>query len=71
MTTATNPYLDLNWVDRTEEIEARFAKTVEDIKRDPELYAELVNDLLYHWIHGTRETPIMNAFKAGIADPQK
>jgi hypothetical protein len=62
----TNPYLDMNWQDRTEEIASRFAKTVDDIKSDPELYAELVNDLLYHWIHGTRETPTMNMFKSDI-----
>lgn len=67
----TNPYLDINWVDRTEEIEARFSSTLDDIKRDPELYAELVNDLLFHWIHGTRETPIMNMFKSGVVDSKK
>ena len=62
----SNPYLDINWQDRTEEIASRFDKTVDDIKRDPELYAELVNDLLYHWIHGTRETLMMNMFKQDI-----
>ena len=66
----SNPYLDMNWQDRTEEIESRFAKTVDDIKRDPELYAELVNDLLYHWIHGTRETLMMNMFKQDILKPK-
>jgi hypothetical protein len=65
-----NPYLDMNWVDRTEEIEARFAPTVDDIKRDPELYAELVNDLLYHWIYSTRETLTMNMFKQDILKPK-
>ena len=65
----SNPYLDMNWQDRTEEISSRFAKTVDDIKRDPELYAELVNDLLYHWIHGTRETLMMNMFKQDILKP--
>jgi hypothetical protein len=63
---SVSPYLDMNWQDRTEEIESRFAKTVDDMRRDPELYAELVNDLLYHWIHGTRETPTMNMFKSDI-----
>ena len=67
---ASNPYMDINWQDRTEEIEARFAPTVDDMKRDPELYAELVNDLLYHWIHGTRETLIMNMFKQDIINPK-
>ena len=69
--TPANPYLDMNWQDRTEEIESRFAKTVDDMRRDPELYAELVNDLLYHWIHGTRETPTMNMFKSDILDSKK
>jgi hypothetical protein len=65
-----NPYLDINWVDRTKEIEARFAPTVDDMKRDPELYAELVNDLLYHWIYSTRETLTMNMFKQDILKPK-
>jgi hypothetical protein len=68
--THTNPYLDMNWQDRTDEIASRFAKTVDDMRRDPELYAELVNDLLYHWIHGTRETPTMNMFKSDILESQ-
>lgn len=54
-----NPYLDSNYEDRTDEIEALFEPTVNDIKKDPEYYAELVNDLLYHWICGIRETPLM------------
>jgi len=66
-----NPYLDMNWQDRTEEIASRLEKTVDDMRRDPELYAELVNDLLYHWIHGTRETPTMNMFKSDILDAKK
>lgn len=68
---ASNPYLDMDWKDRTEEIEARFAPTLDDIKRDPELYAELVNDLLYHWIYGTRETLVMNMFKQDINNPKQ
>jgi hypothetical protein len=67
---ATNPYVDMSYIDRTDEIEARFQPTVDDMKRDPELYAELVNDLLYHWIHGTRETLIMNMFKQDILNPK-
>ena len=63
---ATNPYVDMSYIDRTSEIEARFKKTVDDMKRDPELYAELVNDLLYHWIYSTRETLTMNMFKQDI-----
>ncbi len=30
-----------------------------DVKNDPEFYAELVNDLMYHWVYGTRETQLM------------
>lgn len=56
---SNNPYLDQNYVDRTSEVEAQFQSTLDDIKRDPEFYAELVNDLLFHWIHGTLATPLM------------
>jgi hypothetical protein len=62
----TNPYLDANYVDRTDEIEAAFAPILDDIGRDPQFYAQLVNDLLYHWIHGTRETALMNMVKENI-----
>ena len=58
-----NPYLDLNYVDRSNEIDQLFEKTVDDIKRDPKLYAELVNDLMFHWVYGTRETRVMNMAK--------
>jgi hypothetical protein len=58
-----NPYLDLNYVDRSNEIDQLFEKTVDDIKRDPVLYAELVNDLMFHWVYGTRETRVMNMAK--------
>lgn len=61
-----NPYLDINYVDRTEEIEAAFAPTLEDIKNDPQFYAELVNDLMYHWVYGTRETPLMVMAKENL-----
>lgn len=54
-----NPYLDINYVDRAEEIGASFEPTLEDIKNDPQFYARLVNDLMYHWVYGTRETPLM------------
>lgn len=66
----STPYLDIDWIDRTAEIQARFEPTLDDMKRDPELYAELVNDLLYHWIYGTRETLIMNMFKSDIINPK-
>ena len=58
-----NPYLDINYKDRTSEIEALYEPTLKDIKQDPEMYAELVNDLLFHWIYSTRETPLMNMVK--------
>jgi hypothetical protein len=54
-----NPYLDNQYIDRTEEIESHYNATLEDIKNDPEFYAELVNDLMFHWMHGTGETPLM------------
>jgi hypothetical protein len=54
-----NPYIDINGVDRYGEIETVYHPTLEDIKNDPEFYAELVNDLLFHWMYGTRETPLM------------
>jgi hypothetical protein len=56
---STSPYIDLNYKDRTSEVEAAFAPTLEDIKNDPEFYAELVNDLMFHWMHGTQETGLM------------
>jgi hypothetical protein len=58
--TKINPYIDINYVDRTKEVEDAFVPTLEDIKNDPEFYAELVTDLMYHWVYGTRETPLMN-----------
>jgi len=54
-----NYYIDINNVDRSSEIENAFTPTLEDIKNDPEFYAELVNDLMAHWMYGTRETPLM------------
>lgn len=64
--TKTNPYIDLNYIDRTKEVEDAFAPTLEDIKNDPEFYAELVNDLMFHWVYGTRETPMMNFAKQNM-----
>jgi hypothetical protein len=61
-----NPYLDLNYVDRTNEVEAAFQPTLEDIKSDPQFYAELVNDLMFHWVYGTRETKLMNLAKENM-----
>lgn len=64
--TRQNPYIDANNVDRTDEIENAFEPTLKDINNDPGFYAELVNDLLYYWIHGTKETPLMNLVKNNI-----
>ena len=61
-----NPYIDLDYNDRTKQVEDAFAPTLEDIKNDPEFYAELVNDLMFHWLYGTRETPLMNMVKRNI-----
>ena len=69
--TKTSPYIDLNYVDRTQEVEDAFEPTLEDIKNDPGFYAELVNDLLFHWVHGTRETPLMNMVKQNIIQINK
>jgi len=59
-----NPYIDNNNIDRSQEIEDMFQPTLEDIKNDPEFYAELVNDLMYHVKYGTGITQIM---KIGLA----
>ena len=61
-----NPYIDITGVDRSKQIEDAFASTLEDIKNDPEFYAELVNDLLFHWVYGTRETPLMIKAKKSL-----
>jgi hypothetical protein len=54
-----NYYIDIDGNDRSKEVDDAFLPTLEDMKNDPEFYAELVNDLMYHWMYGTRETPIM------------
>ena len=59
-------YIDANYINRTTQIESAFTPTLEDIKRDPEFYAELVNDLMYHWVYGTRETPLMVMAKRNL-----
>ena len=61
-----NPYIDLDYNDRTKQVEDAFIPTLEDIKNDPEFYAELVNDLMFHWLYGTRETPLMNMAKRNM-----
>ena len=62
-----NPYLDMYFVDRTEEIESLYEPTLEDIKRDPHFYAELVNDLMLHWMYGTKETRTMIVAKKAVS----
>ena len=61
-----NPYIDIDGKDRSQEIENSFTPTLEDIKNDPEFYAELVNDLMFHWVYNTRETPLMNKVKKSL-----
>ena len=58
-----NPYIDINGIDRSQEVEDAFKPTLVDIKNDPELYAELVNDLIWYWVHNTRETELMDIVK--------
>ena len=61
-----NYYLDSNYKDRSKEVTDTFKPTLQDIKEDPEFYAELVTDLIYHWVYGTRETPLMNLAKKNL-----
>lgn len=61
--TRQSPYIDANNVDRTDEIENAFEPTLKDISNDPGFYAELVNDLLYFYLHGTSQTPLMTSIK--------
>jgi len=61
-----NYYLDSNYKDRSKEVTDAFKPTLQDIKEDPEFYAELVTDLMYHWVYGTRETPLMNLAKKNL-----
>jgi hypothetical protein len=58
-----NPYVDINYKDRTEDILSMFKPTLEDIKNNPDMYAELVNDLMFHWVFATRETRLMNKIR--------
>ena len=68
-----NPYIDRNNIDRSQEIEDMFSPTLEDIKNDPEFYAELVNDLVFHVMYGTGTTQIMkmaiDSYKIGVNAP--
>jgi len=66
-----NPYIDTNNIDRSQEIEDMFQPTLEDIKNDPEFYAELVNDLMYHVKYGTGVTQIMQIGLASMEEFDK
>lgn len=52
--------------DLTNEIETAFHPTLQDIKQDPAFYAELVTDLLYHWIYQTGKTAVMDTAKRTV-----
>lgn len=52
-------YIDANGIDRTEQLELAVEASFEELKDDPHFYAELVSDLMFHWIYGTEETPLM------------
>ena len=66
-----NPYLDLDYINRSQQVEDAFEPTLEDIKNDPQFYAELVNDLMFHWVYGTRETPLMIRAKEILLNQNK
>jgi len=61
-----NYYIDINGINRSQEIANAFQPTLEDIKNDPEFYAELVNDLMYHVKYGTGTTQIMKMAMATL-----
>lgn len=62
-TKQNNPYVDANGVDRSNEIEFAFENTKAAMTCDPDFYAELLNDFLFQYIHGTKETPMMQMVK--------
>ena len=66
MTKENNPYIDANRIDRAKQIEYAFAPTLEDIYDDPHFYAELVNELMFHWVYGTQETKLMLSAKESL-----
>lgn len=61
-----NPYLDINYKDRSEEIENMFGPTLEEIKADPEKYARLINELMFHWMFGICESKLMWEFRKSL-----
>lgn len=62
-TKQNNPYVDANGVDRSNEIEFAFETTKAAMMCDPAFYAELLNDFLFQYLHGTKETPTMQMVK--------
>ena len=54
-----NPYIDLNFEDRSAEAVALMSSIERDIQNDPQYYAEVITDMLLHWKYGTRETEMM------------
>ena len=61
-----NPYLDINYKDRTEEIENMFGPTLEEVKNNPEKYTQLINDLMFHWMFGICETKLMWEYRQSM-----
>ena len=57
------PYFDTNNVDRHDEIVDLFPIVWADLKKNTNIYAGLVIDLLFHWVHGTKETGLMKLYK--------
>lgn len=58
-----NPYIDINFKDRSAEAVTLMTSIEEDIKNDPQFYAEILTDMYLHWKYGTRETPMMWHFR--------
>ena len=68
ITEKRNPYLDLNFKDRTNEVEELKIKVLDSLKtptneKSLELFAELISDMFFHWTEGTFETDLMVLFK--------
>jgi hypothetical protein len=61
-----NPYLDINYRDRTQEIEDMFRHTLEEVKNDPKKYSQLINDLMFHWMFGICETKLMWEYRQSM-----
>ena len=66
-----NPYLDINYKDRTQEIENMFGPTLEEVKNNPEKYTQLINDLMFHWMFGIYETKLMWEYRQSMGAKQE